>query len=129
MATGNARIAKFDKDGKFVTSWGKRGSGPGEFADVLSIAVDAHGNVYAGDGGDKRIQVFDNNGTFKTSYTDLGNPRAICLTKGANPVMYVSNSNPPNDIDTGGEIYKMRLDGTVAGKFGRAENGWASSAR
>jgi hypothetical protein len=34
--------------------------------------------------------------------------------------MYVSNSNPPNDLDTGGEIYKMRLDGTIVGKFGRA---------
>ena len=59
---GNARIAKFDKDGKFIKSWGKRGAGPGEFANVLSIAVDAQGNVYAGDGGNKRIQVFDNNG-------------------------------------------------------------------
>ena len=34
--------------------------------------------------------------------------------------MYVSNSNPPNDLDTAGEIYKMRLDGTMIGKFGRA---------
>lgn len=117
---GNARIAKFDKDGKFVKSWGKRGTGQGEFANVLSLAVDAQGNVYAGDGGNKRIQVFDNNGTFKTAFTSVANPQAICLTKSANPVMYVSNSNPPNDIDTGGEIYKMRLDGTVIGKFGRA---------
>ncbi len=44
---GNARIAKFDKDGKFVKSWGKRGTAPGEFANVRSIAVDAQGNVYA----------------------------------------------------------------------------------
>ena len=41
---GNARIAKFDKDGKFVKSWGKKGSGPGEFANVRSIAVDAQGD-------------------------------------------------------------------------------------
>src|SRR6516165_553675 len=34
---GNARIAKFDKDGKFLKSWGKKGAGNGEFADVLSI--------------------------------------------------------------------------------------------
>src|SRR4029078_67553 len=47
---GNARIAKLDKEGKFMKSWGKRGAGPGEFANVLSIAVDAQGNVYAGDG-------------------------------------------------------------------------------
>jgi hypothetical protein len=117
---GNARIAKFDKDGKFVKSWGKRGTGPGEFANVLSIAVDAQGNVYAGDGGNKRIQVFDNNGVFKTAFSNFGNAQAMCITKGANPLLYVSNSNPWNDIDVAGEIYRMRLDGTVLGQFGRA---------
>lgn len=117
---GNARIAKFDKDGKFVKSWGKRGSGPGEFADVRSLAVDAQGNVYAADGGNKRIQVFDNDGGFKTSFADAGNAQALCLTKGASPVLYVSNSNPPDDIDRDGEIYRMALDGTITGKFGRA---------
>jgi hypothetical protein len=115
---GNARIAKFDKDGKFVTSWGKRGTGNGEFANVRSIAVDAQGNVYAADGGNKRIQVFDNNGTFKTAFADVGNAQAVCITKGG--TLYVSNSNPVNDIDTAGEIYKMSLDGTKLGKFGRA---------
>ena len=117
---GNARIAKFDKDGKFVKSWGKRGAAPGEFANVLSIAVDAQGNVYAGDGGNQRIQVFDNNGTFKTAISNFGNAQAMCMTVGANPVLYVSNSNPWNDIDVAGEIYKMKLDGTILGKFGRA---------
>jgi hypothetical protein len=115
---GNARIAKFDKDGKFVTSWGKRGTGNGEFANVRSIAVDAQGNVYAADGGNKRIQVFDNNGTFKTAFANVGNAQAVCLTKGG--TLFVSNSNPLNDIDTAGEIYKMSLDGTMLGKFGRA---------
>ena len=117
---GNARIAKFDKEGKFIKSWGKRGAGPGEFANVLSIAVDAQGNVYAGDGGNKRIQVFDSNGVFKTMFSNVGNPQAMCINKGANPVLYVSNSNPWNDIDVAGEILRMRLDGTILGKFGRA---------
>src|SRR5579863_7464812 len=88
---GNARIAKFDKDGKFVKSWGKQGTAPGEFANVLSIAVDAQGSVYAGDGGNKRIQVFDNNGTFKTAFSNIGNAQAMCMSRGGNPVLYVSN--------------------------------------
>ena len=117
---GNARIAKFDKEGRFVKSWGKRGTGPGEFSNVLSLAVDAQGNVYAGDGVNQRIQVFDNNGVFKTAFSNFVNAQAMCITKGANPVLYVSNSNPWNDIDVAGEIYKMHLDGTVIGKFGRA---------
>ncbi|HKE84625.1 MAG TPA: peptidyl-alpha-hydroxyglycine alpha-amidating lyase family protein [Vicinamibacterales bacterium] len=117
---GNARIAKFTKDGAFVKSWGQRGTGNGEFASVNSIAVDAQGNVYAADAGNQRIQVFDNNGTFKTEIKGVGNAQAICVTPGPDQVMYVSNSNPPTDIDTAGEIYKMRLDGTMLGKFGRA---------
>jgi hypothetical protein len=117
---GNARVAKFDKSGKFVKSWGKKGTATGEFADVRSIAVDAQGNVYAADGGNKRVQVFDNDGNFKTAIDNVGNAQAICMTKGPNQVLYVSNSNPPNDIDRDGEIYKMRLDGTMVGKFGKA---------
>ncbi len=117
---GNARVAKFNKDGVFVKSWGQKGTGPGQFANVRSIAVDAQGNVYAADGGNGRIQVFDNNGTFKSEIKNVGNAQAICITSGATQVLYVSNSNPPTDIDTAGEIYKMRLDGTMIGKFGRA---------
>lgn len=117
---GNARIAKFDKEGKFVKSWGKRGKESEQFGTVLSLAVDARGDVYAGDGGNKRIQVFDNNGKLKNTITAVANPQAMCLTGGANPVLYVSNSNPLSDIDAAGEIYKMKLDGTVLGKFGRA---------
>ena len=37
MATGNARIVKFTKDGKFIKTWGKKGMGPGEF-DVVHVA-------------------------------------------------------------------------------------------
>ena len=117
---GNARIAKFDKEGKFIKSWGKRGTGNGEFGNVHSIAVDAQGNVYAGDTQNKRIQVFDNNGTYKSTITTAGNGHSLCMTKGSSQVLFVSNSNPPNDIDRDGEIYKIKLDGTVVGKFGRA---------
>jgi len=117
---GNARIAKFDKDGKFIKSWGKRGTANGEFSVIRSIAVDAQGNVYASDTGNKRVQVFDNDGNFKTAFSNVEGPGALCITKGASPFLYVSNTNPPNDIDHNGEIFKMQLDGTVVGKFGKA---------
>ena len=118
---GNARVAKFDKDGVFVKSFGSKGNGDGQFDVVRSIAITADGDVYVADGGNNhRIQVFDNNGTFKRQFPAIGNPQAICLTTGANPVLYVSNTNPPNNIDTAGEIYKMDLNGKLLGKFGRA---------
>jgi DNA-binding beta-propeller fold protein YncE len=117
---GNARVAKFNKNGVFVKSWGAKGNEQGNFGTARSIALDARGNVYVGDGGNKRIEVFDGDGNFKTQFTNVGTPQAICITPGQNQFLYSSNSNPPNDIDVGGEIYKMRLDGSIVGKFGRA---------
>src|SRR4029079_2583074 len=106
---GNSRVAKFTKDGVFVKSWGFKGNGQGQFDNVRSIAVDAQGNVIVADGNNHRIQVFDNNGTFKSEITGLGNPQAICLTTGANPVLYVSNSKPPNKIDVAGGLLIHRV--------------------
>jgi len=118
---GNARVAKFTKDGVFVKSFGSKGNGDGQFDVVRSIAITAQGDVYVADGGNNhRIEVFDTNGTYKRQFPAIGNPQAICLTTGANPILYVSNSNPPNNIDTAGEIYKMDLNGKLLGKFGRA---------
>jgi len=117
---GNSRIAKFDKTGKFVKSWGSRGSENGQFNMIHGIAVDAQGSVYVADTANKRIQVFDREGTFKTQLVNVGSPAAICITPGAHQYLYSSNSNPPEDIDSGGEIYKMELDGRIVGKFGKA---------
>jgi DNA-binding beta-propeller fold protein YncE len=117
---GNARVAKFDKTGKFIKSWGSRGSETGQFNTVHGIAIDAQGNVYVADSGNKRIQVFDGDGAFKTQFQDVGSPAAICITPGSRPYLYSSNSNPPENIDVDGEIYKMELSGKIVGKFGKA---------
>ncbi len=115
----NSRVAKFDKNGRFIKSWGSKGTDPGQFDTPDSIAVDAQGNVYVAELGNKRIQVFDNDGAPKTVLSNVGAPRAICIAPGAHQFLYSSNSNDPNSMDNG-EIYKMELDGTVIGKFGRA---------
>ena len=116
----NARVAKFDKNGKFIKSWGATGAGPGQFNTPASIAVDAKGMVYVADMGNNRIQVFDNDGTYKTEFKNVGAPRAICISPGANQFLFSSNSNPTEDPFLNGEIYKMQLDGTVIGRFGKA---------
>jgi DNA-binding beta-propeller fold protein YncE len=116
---GNARVAKFDKTGKFVKSWGSRGTANGQFSIAHGIAIDAAGNVYVADTGNKRIQVFDGDGTFKTQFTGIGNPAAICITPGPRQFLFSSNSNAPDDLESAGEIYKMDLTGKVVGRFGR----------
>jgi outer membrane protein assembly factor BamB len=116
---GNSRIAKFDKNGKFIKSWGQRGTEPGQFNIPHTIAIDAQNNIYVGDRENKRIQVFDTDGNFKTAYTNAGAPYAICITPGPRQFLFTSNSNPSTTMDNG-EIYKMTLDGKIVGKFGTA---------
>ncbi len=115
----NARVVKLDKNGRFIKSWGSKGSGQGQFDMPDSIAVDAQGNVYVADLGNKRIQIFDNDGNFKSQIGEVGSPWAICISPGSHQYLYSSNSNPPDSMDNG-EIYKMELDGKVLGKFGAA---------
>jgi DNA-binding beta-propeller fold protein YncE len=111
-----SRVAKFDKNGVFIKTWGGRGSAPGQFNTPHSIVVDAKDNIYVADRGNNRIQVFDTDGNLKTQYTNIGSPWALCLTFGPHQYLYSSDSNAK---DFGpAAIYKMELDGTVLGKFG-----------
>jgi hypothetical protein len=115
----NNRIAKFDKDGRFITHWGSTGSGPGQFNGVKAIALDAQGNVYAADAGNKRIQVFDGEGKFLREFGNIGTPLAICMTRGATQYLYVSHAGDEDGMDDAA-IYKVQLDGRIVGKFGSA---------
>jgi DNA-binding beta-propeller fold protein YncE len=112
----NSRVAKFDKNGVFIKSWGTRGTAPGQFNVPHSIVVDSKDNVYVADRGNKRIQVFDTDGNPKTQYTNVGTPWELCVTSGPHQYLYSSDSNT-GDFDPA-TIYKMELDGTVLGKFG-----------
>jgi hypothetical protein len=112
------RIAKYEPSGRFITNFGAEGNGPGQFAGIHGLQIDARDNLYVADYGNRRIQVLDSDGGFIREITGVGAPMAICITPGPNQVLYVSNSNPPDDLEVGGEIYKLRLDGTIIGRFG-----------
>ncbi len=120
----NSRVAKYDKNGRFVATVGTRGTEPTNLNTPHSIQVDARGNVYVADRGNRRIQVFDNNLTLRAIYDNVGAPWAVCITPGPHQYLYSSNSNPDNGNNeiaaVTGEIYKMELDGTIVGKFGTA---------
>jgi len=115
----NNRVAKFDKDGKFITHWGSTGAGQGQFQGVKSIAISNAGDVYVADSGNKRIQVFDADGKFKSEFGNVGTPLTMCMTRGATQYLYVSHAGDEDGMDDAA-IYKVGLDGKVLGKFGSA---------
>jgi DNA-binding beta-propeller fold protein YncE len=133
---GNSRVVKIDKNGRWVKTWGSRGSEPGQFNIVHTIANDAKGNIYVGDRSNRRIQVFDNDGNLlriitidvpydrtpniligaepgPNSLSVSGAPWAICISPGATQYLYVADAVP-------GRIYKLTLDGKVIGVLGDA---------
>jgi streptogramin lyase len=86
----NARIVKFSKDGKFIKAWGKKGSAPGEFAELHAIAIDSTGRVFVGDRGNSRIQIFDQDGKFLAEWKQFGRPSGIFIDR--NDIIYVTDS-------------------------------------
>jgi DNA-binding beta-propeller fold protein YncE len=136
----NSRVAKVDKNGNWVTSWGEPGSEPGQFMTPHSIAVDAEDRIYVADRGNRRIQIFDVKGKFLRQITidvpfdpdakpAIGNkptspitgnqaqapgaPWAICITPPPHQILYSSDGYP-------GRIYKLSLDGKVLGVLGES---------
>ncbi len=119
----NSRVAKYDKNGRFIKAVGTRGTAPGQLNTPHSITSDAAGNIYVADRGNRRIQVFDGNLILRAIYDNVGAPWAVCISPGPHQYLFSSNSNPDNNNSllsaVSGEIYKMELDGTVVGKFGK----------
>ena len=140
----NSRVAKFDKDGNWVKGWGVRGPGgahanenPGSFNTPHNIAADRQNNIYVADRNNRRIQVFDADGTFKRfivlnatydkkRHPALGNlsenrpdetqPWTLCITNTPTQYLYASDEEP-------GRIYKMTLDGKILGTLGQSGRG------
>ena len=138
----NSRVAKINKDGFWVKSWGDRGSEPGQFSTAHGIGTDAQGNVYVADRSNRRIQVFDGDGKFlrqfsidqqvpADAYEIIGNKPADSMAAGTPPLLkpgapwVVCISPLPHQFlftadAFPGRVYKMTLDGKVVGMLGKA---------
>ena len=77
---GNTRVIKFDRDGNYLTHWGTRGTGPGQFNTPHGIAVDDNDRVYVSDRGNQRIQVFDANGGHLDTWPGIRFPLSIKMS-------------------------------------------------
>jgi hypothetical protein len=88
--TANARIMKFDRSGRFLKTWGKKGTGDSEFDCVHTLAFDSRGRLFVGDRQNNRIQIFDQEGRFIAEWKQFGRPSGIYIDR--NDVVYVADS-------------------------------------
>lgn len=109
-------IQKFDYNGKFITSWGRGGTAPGEFDRPMSLAIDAKGDIYVADACNHRIQKFDTYGKLLAVWGKIGTrigevsyPYGIAIT--SDNYLYVSEFG-------NNRIQKFLLDGTAISYFG-----------
>ena len=85
-----SRISQFSKDGKFIRSWGRLGSGPGEFKTPHALAYDARGRLYVADRGNNRVQIFEPDGKFVAAWSRFGRPSDVHVD--ANDILYVADA-------------------------------------
>tara|TARA_B100000586_G_scaffold35502_1_gene22823 strand:- start:399 stop:1265 length:867 start_codon:yes stop_codon:yes gene_type:complete len=76
---GGHRVHKFSADGELLLSWGKQGTGPGEFALLHNIWVDERERILICDRENDRIQLFNSDGDFLEEWTDLSSPGDVWI--------------------------------------------------
>lgn len=84
-----SRISKFTKDGTFIKSFGRLGSGPGEFRTPHDIAMDSQGRLFIADRGNMRIQILDQDGAFIAEWKQFSRPSGVYMR---DHLIYVADS-------------------------------------
>lgn len=102
---GNSRVVKFDAGGNYVTAWGTRGIGNGEFNGVHAVATDSSGRIYVADRNNDRIQVFDANGTHLATWGGVSFPNDILVQADQRAVWVADNQVP--------RMVKFDLEGNI----------------
>jgi DNA-binding beta-propeller fold protein YncE len=119
---GNARVHKYDGEGRLTGGWGTAGSDPGQFNLPHNICCDADGLVYVADRENHRIQVFDGDGRYRAQWNNLHRPSALCLSPGPEPVAFIGEIGPylrgnhgwPN---LGPRVSICAMDGTLLARL------------
>jgi len=95
----NARVVKFSNDGTFITAWGQRGSGPGEFDSPHGLAMDSSGRLFVADRSNSRIQIFTQDGEFLEEWRHFGRPSGVFIND--DDVIYVADSQSNEELNPG----------------------------
>ena len=84
-----SRISMFTKEGKYIRSFGKLGSGPGEFRGPHDMTMDAQGRLFVADRGNMRVQILNQDGTFIAEWKQFSRPSGVYVR---NEMLYVTDS-------------------------------------
>ena len=93
----NARVVKFSQDGTFIKAWGRRGTGPGEFATPHALAFDSSGRLFVADRENNRIQIFTQDGAFLEEWPQFGRPSGIWID--SDDVIYVADAHSNETVN------------------------------
>ena len=113
---GDPRVLKFDKDGKFIKSWGGEGTEPGKFNVARApcgLLGGDKGQLWVADRENQRIQIFDQDGRSLSS-SSLRGCRVRC--RSASGRIYMVNG-------FAGQLLKMDLNGNVLAAVGKPGKG------
>jgi streptogramin lyase len=114
--TGNFRIQKFGPDRAFLRQWGSKGTGDGQFMDVLSVAIGPDGNVYAADENRNDVQRFDPDGHFLNTIGEKGAGEGQMIDTEA-VAIDASNTVWVADFASPGGIERFTPDGKALGTW------------
>jgi len=100
----NTRVVKFDRNGKFLLTWGTPGTGPSQFNTVHSIDIDRNRRLYVSDRGNMRIQIFDENGKYLEQFGGLRQPQHVMVTADGHLGIIGGNNNKVTKFDLNGKL-------------------------
>ena len=94
-----ARISVFDRNGKFLRTIGKTGTGPAEFRTPHAIEFDSQGRLIVADRHNHRIQILTRDGKFVAEYDNFGRTSGLAID--GNDVIYTADSESTERVHPG----------------------------
>jgi DNA-binding beta-propeller fold protein YncE len=105
----NTRVVKFDKNGKFLMTWGQKGNPPNEtrpsyMNTVHAIVIDKNRRLYVADRANSRVQIFDENGKFIEAWPNIRRPYSLMLTDDQHLWVADGTTQKFTKFDTSGKL-------------------------